>query len=241
MEEIEQTVRHYLAQIGRDYREFCQKHPELADDGLFRHMIGQSNLCIGDLLQLLREVEGLVRVDGLTGLGNRRAYDEDLFKEAERAVRYKHPLALVRADVDKFKPINDTFGHRGGDAVLAGVAEVLRQGIRGADAAYRWGGDEFAILLPETDVAGATKVAEAIGERLAITRYDHDGQKIEPVCLSQGVDVFVPGGNIPYTAAALELSENADRACYESKKKGTGRISAYNRSAIPDVGGISTS
>ena len=106
--------------------------------------------------------QGLSRRDPLTQLFNRRAYDERLVHEAERARRYEHPLALVLFDLDGFRAINQELGHPAGDQVLREVGLVLA-GSRFADAAFRIGGDEFAVLLPETDLAGA----EAVGDRLA--------------------------------------------------------------------------
>ena len=107
------------------------------------------------------EVEAGQR-DPLTELYNRRAYDGRLVLEAERARRYQHPLAVVLLDLDGFKAVNDELGHPAGDQVLAQVGAVLA-GSRFADSAFRIGGDEFAVLLPETDISGA----QAVGERLA--------------------------------------------------------------------------
>jgi diguanylate cyclase (GGDEF)-like protein len=106
------------------------------------------------------------RRDELTGLFNRRAYDERLVHEAERARRYEHPLGLVLLDIDGFKTVNEELGRSGGDQVLAKIAEILASS-RYADAAFRIGDDEFAVLLPETDVAGVGIVGERLAERIA--------------------------------------------------------------------------
>jgi diguanylate cyclase (GGDEF)-like protein len=106
------------------------------------------------------------RRDALTGLFNRRAYDERLVHEAERARRYEHPLGLVLLDLDGFNAVNDELGRPAGDEVLRQIAAILASS-RYADAAFRIGGDEFAVLLPETDVAGAEVVGERLAERIA--------------------------------------------------------------------------
>ena len=102
------------------------------------------------------------RVDTLTGLGNRRALEEMLESEVARAARTGRPLCLVTADIDDFKRFNDEHGHLEGDRVLREVAEALRRAVRRPDACFRWGGDEFAILLPETRAAGAVRVCRRL-------------------------------------------------------------------------------
>ena len=104
----------------------------------------------------------LARSDALTGLGNRLAFDEVLEREAARSRRSGSPLSLVILDLDHFKQINDDHGHLAGDHVLMGVASGMRSAIRIPDSCFRWGGDEFALLLPET----TRDEAEAVGERL---------------------------------------------------------------------------
>jgi diguanylate cyclase (GGDEF)-like protein len=105
------------------------------------------------------------RHDLLTDVGNRRAYEERIATEVARAVRYAHALSVVLLDLDRFKPVNDRFGHPEGDEVLRRVGEVLRS-VRAADDCFRIGGDEFALILPETDLAGAAVVTERL--RVAI-------------------------------------------------------------------------
>jgi two-component system cell cycle response regulator len=160
----------------------------------------------------------------LTGLNNRRAYDSDLFREAERAIRSKYPLALARLDLDNFKIVNDTYGHGAGDEVLKQYARIFRDVVRGTDGTYRAGGEEFAILLPQTDFEKATKAAYRIKEMAGNTTYTYQGIRFGPVTVSQGIDVLTPDGNEEYQPAALELDENADRACYHAKKTGKDRI-----------------
>lgn len=115
------------------------------------------------------EADELARVDALTGLGNRRALDEALVAQVALAARTDRPLSALIGDLDNFKQINDRFGHHGGDRILEDVAAVMRDVVRTPDSCFRWGGDEFVILLPEADVAEAeevaARVAAAIGAR----------------------------------------------------------------------------
>ncbi|MGI8592908.1 MAG: GGDEF domain-containing protein [Solirubrobacteraceae bacterium] len=115
-----------------------------------------------------QEARMLARVDSLTGLGNRRAFDEAVEKAVARARRYGRPLTVIVADLDSFKEINDSFGHIAGDECLRCVAEVVDRTVRRPDSCFRWGGDEFAILA-ETDAAGAwplcARVTNAVSER----------------------------------------------------------------------------
>lgn len=113
------------------------------------------------------QAEQMARIDPLTGLGNRRAFGEALEAETTRAHRDGEPLCLVLADLDQFKSVNDTQGHPVGDACLQLAAEALRSSLRTGDACFRWGGDEFALLLPQTGIAAAAglcdRVATAVG------------------------------------------------------------------------------
>lgn len=104
----------------------------------------------------------LARVDALTGLGNRRAFDEALQREGDRASRYNTPLSLILADLDNFKTINDRHGHPAGDEILRAVSAALASSTRSPDECFRWGGDEFAVVLPQTPYDEARRVAARI-------------------------------------------------------------------------------
>ena len=121
--------------------------------------------------RLHRQAQELGRRDALTGLLNRRQLDADIAEEGRRGNRYDRPWTFVLCDVDHFKSLNDQHGHLFGDEVLRDVAVTLRDGFRDTDAAYRYGGEEFALLLRETDMAAATAVVErlrsAIEQRFA--------------------------------------------------------------------------
>jgi diguanylate cyclase (GGDEF)-like protein len=226
------AIRHYWREINRGYKDFCDANPELASDPDVKGLVATTNLYIGEIMDAAKELAAYVRIDGLTHLANRRAYDADLFRETERALRYKHPISLIRFDVDKFKPINDTYGHRAGDLVLVEISKILKSektGIRKTDIGCRVGGDEFAVILPETDVSETQKVASRLGSAIAERVYDYGAHKIGPVSLSQGIAVFHPTDDldIEYTVAALELSENADKASYKAKAAGGNCICVY--------------
>ncbi|MGB9695602.1 MAG: sensor domain-containing diguanylate cyclase, partial [Caldisericaceae bacterium] len=124
---------------------------------------------ISDVLQkniMLEEFSNLSITDALTGLYNRREFDKRIKDEVERAKRYKRPLSIISMDLDKFKELNDTFGHLAGDNVLRAFGEILRKSIRNMDVAFRVGGDEFAIILPETEEEFAFGIAERIRQSL---------------------------------------------------------------------------
>ena len=113
----------------------------------------------------------LARTDHLTGLLNRRAGQELVDRETARCRRSRHGLGFVLLDIDHFKQINDSAGHAGGDQVLQQLGALLRERIRGTDIALRWGGEEFLIVLPDTDEGGARVLAEALRRRVETTRF----------------------------------------------------------------------
>ena len=159
--------------------------------------------------------------DELTGLSNRRSFRESLDTELLRAERFGNGLALIFADLDDFKDVNDQFGHQAGDEVLRAFAEVLSGRIRGIDQAARLGGEEFAILLPETDALGAEALAENL--RLAIAELAVTVGEVEiHITASFGVAAF------PESRSADELMTAADLALYSAKRHGKDRVVTVN-------------
>lgn len=178
----------------------------------------------GELSAARDRLDELSRTDPLTGLANRRGILDRLAEEAVRARRHLRPFALLMADVDHFKSFNDRYGHTGGDAVLRGIADVIRGSLRQQDLAARWGGEELLVLLPETDEPGGVNVAEKIRQRVAAAPVLHQGQELR-VTLTLGVS-HCPPGSEPETAL-----QRADSALYEGKRLGRDRVAAA--SAVP--------
>lgn len=158
--------------------------------------------------------------DGLTGLLNRQALERMLPRELAAAERLGRPLTLVMIDVDLLKPINDTWGHAAGDRALKNMAAAISGALRQSDLAFRLGGDEFMLLLPATDEAGARTVVERVREMLsrdAGLRQAGTGPDGRNVTFSAGIAVGTPG------VSAADLIEQADRAMYRAKHAGGNR------------------
>jgi diguanylate cyclase (GGDEF)-like protein len=167
--------------------------------------------------QLFKEIQSQARTDGLTKLSNYRAFYEQLKKEMHRSVRYNHRLTMIMCDVDNFKHVNDTYGHPAGDAILEGIAEIIRGRIRREDIAARYGGDEFAMILPETPLAGATIVAERMREKVISYQFMFKGVPV-PVRMSFGVAEMAPTMTLP------DFVKAADEALYKAKESGKDRV-----------------
>jgi diguanylate cyclase (GGDEF)-like protein len=172
--------------------------------------------------ELLVEVERLATRDSLTGIANRRLFDESLELETARSLRLGAPLSLIVFDIDHFKQINDTFGHLAGDAVLRDLAHSLVAGTKGFDIAARLGGDEFVLLLPGCSRHDAVGVADRV--RREITRHN----SVTTVTLSAGV------ATMPDNAVDGErLVSAADAALYDAKRRGRDRSHASERGIEP--------
>jgi diguanylate cyclase (GGDEF)-like protein len=163
------------------------------------------------------DTEELAHTDALTGLANRRRLDHDLALECERSARYQRPLGFIMLDVDHFKRVNDAQGHARGDEILQELAEVIRHNIRSTDTAYRYGGEEFAVLARETEHLEAAHLAERL--RSSIEQHFAARGSRGPVTASFGY-TLVP----PQLPVASQVVSSADAALYCSKAEGRNRV-----------------
>ncbi len=161
--------------------------------------------------------------DGLTGLYNRRHFGDALEREFERARRYRRELSLVMIDLDGFKAVNDSCGHPQGDQVLRQVSRLLVQGVRFVDIVTRYGGDEFAVLLPETDLNTASRIAGRLSKEIRNSPFLHEGQ-VFPLSASFGQASLRPSH-----PSAQALLKEADEALYRAKRGGRDQISRISR------------
>ena len=184
------------------------------DLATLRTFTTQATVAVDNVL-LHEEARRLSVTDGLTGLANYRGFTVTVGKEVERAVRFERPLALLLLDLDHFKLVNDVFGHPRGDAVLVELATRLRTQVRDVDTVARHGGEEFVVVLPETDRAGAVQAAERICGAVRRRPFGEDGEQPVDVTLSVGVAVFPEHG----TSSSV-LLRRADEALYAAKRGG---------------------
>jgi diguanylate cyclase (GGDEF)-like protein len=176
----------------------------------------------------IEELERQAGEDPLTGLKNRRRFEEDLNLSMARSRRERTTGALVMLDLDYFKRVNDTWGHPAGDRLIVEVADVLRARTRASDVLARLGGDEFAVLLPRCTIGEAQLAAEAIAR--AIREHQPEQDHVEPVTASVGVAMF---GDRPRTNNAAIVSE-ADTAMYAAKDGGRDGVRVFDRQAVGD-------
>jgi diguanylate cyclase (GGDEF)-like protein len=152
--------------------------------------------------------------DQLTACGNRRAFEQMAAAEISRAIRYAHPVCLLMLDIDFFKRVNDEFGHPMGDQVLIYLADLLRKQIRPSDQLFRWGGEEFALLVPGVSLEQGRVLAEKLRQSVAETTFPH----LQPLTISIGVAPFIADFSIE------DWVKNADAALYAAKTNGRNRV-----------------
>jgi two-component system chemotaxis family response regulator WspR len=168
------------------------------------------------------ELQRLSNLDGLTGIANRRLFEEFLGQEWQRAVRQREQLTLIMIDVDHFKFYNDTYGHQAGDDCLRRLADVLKANVkRTTDFVARYGGEEFIVVLPDTGADGAAEVAERLRAAVAALAIPHSASPVSDVVtvsLGTATALPVPGGS-PADIVAM-----ADQAMYRAKQQGRNRF-----------------
>ncbi|MDI6715357.1 MAG: diguanylate cyclase [Actinomycetota bacterium] len=170
--------------------------------------------------RMIAQLRETAVTDGLTGLANHKSFNERLAIEFNRAKRYGSELSLMMIDADRFKEINDSYGHITGDAVLKALAAILKGNIRQSDLAARYGGDEFALILPETNAEQAFKVGEKLRRKVEASPIQFSDNTIQ-LTLSIGVSSFSSEMNEP-----LDLIKKADEALYMAKEAGRNRTAA---------------
>ncbi|MFD2264322.1 diguanylate cyclase domain-containing protein [Lacibacterium aquatile] len=185
---------------------------------------------VRNVVALKRQRDYLARlssIDGLTGIANRRQFDDLFAREWRRHLRGTQPLGVILLDIDHFKRYNDSCGHVAGDTCLRAVAQAIEASLnRSCDLAARYGGEEFICLLPETDTDGTKKMAERIGEAILALAIPHPASETSPyVTISRGALSLIPSGNS--TPESMLIS--VDAYLYEAKRSGR------NRTAGPDV------
>jgi diguanylate cyclase (GGDEF)-like protein len=173
------------------------------------------------LNQANKELQQLSATDGLTGLSNRRMYDELSLREWRRCERMKKPFSLVMVDVDYFKLYNDHYGHQAGDECLKTVASQLRRAApRASDVVARYGGEEFVFALGETDMDGAKWVANHLRQRIADLNIPHVAAELQHVTIGCGVASVMPDDNLSLDT----LLKSADHALYQAKLQGRNKV-----------------
>ncbi|NWG86810.1 MAG: GGDEF domain-containing protein [Hydrogenophilaceae bacterium] len=212
--ELNEVMEGLTAEMGRMRDQMRQTHGELLDA---RQHVEQADERIQQLEQELQQVANLVREDQLTGALNRRGMEEAIERELARTERMAAPLSLALLDIDHFKKINDRFGHQAGDQALVHLSQVTKLLLRPSDSLGRWGGEEFLIMLPNTDLAEAEKVMQRLQRELTKTFFMHDNQRVL-ITFSAGVAERQAGEERdPWI-------RRADQAMYQAKAMGRNRV-----------------
>lgn len=166
----------------------------------------------------IEDLRSKVRVDGLTGLLNRRALEGDLQKELSKIKRYNYPLSLIMCDIDFFKKVNDTYGHSVGDKVLKNLASIWKKSVRDTDSVYRYGGEEFVIIAPHTKKKEGFNLAERLRKRVSTYRFViRPPDEYITITISVGISEARPGDSI------IEVINRVDKALYMAKEAGRNR------------------
>ena len=173
----------------------------------------------------IQTIESLSMIDQLTKIPNRRNFEERLSQEWNRAIRNKEPISVLFVDVDKFKNYNDTYGHLQGDKALQAVAEVFSKALkRSVDFVARWGGEEFAVLLPNTEGDQAFVIADTIRGQIACTQIPLDDGQITLITISTGISSIIPATS----SSVDDFIRCADEALYSAKHGGRNKVCRYS-------------
>jgi diguanylate cyclase (GGDEF)-like protein len=171
-------------------------------------------------VRMMKKLQKLAITDGLTKLHNSRSFYSQIEVEVDRFNRYKHPLSLLLLDIDHFKHYNDAFGHLEGDKVLVRISQIIRSCLRKLDTAYRYGGEEFTVILPETTSEEARNVAERIRKAVKAEKFDPETENDITITISIGVTQYSPEEELS------AFIQRADKAMYSSKQNGRNKVTA---------------
>ena len=171
-------------------------------------------------VRMMEKLQKLAITDGLTKLHNSRSFYSQIEVEVDRFNRYKHPLSLLLLDIDHFKHYNDTYGHLEGDKVLVRISQIIRSCLRKLDTAYRYGGEEFTVILPETTCEEAQNVAERIRNAVKAEKFDPETEGNIIITISIGVTQYSPEEELS------AFIQRADKAMYTSKQNGRNKVTA---------------
>jgi diguanylate cyclase (GGDEF)-like protein len=220
-----------IAEAGRDIYAKWERRAVAISAMMAVLLAGLAALAFALIVQLQRRTRAeakvalLARTDGITGLNNRRAFDEILNQEWRRAKRTQNVLSLLFMDIDWFKSYNDTYGHQAGDKALMAVAGAIADIVhRPTDYSARYGGEEFVAVLPDTEPDEAQRIAEKIRMAVGDLGIEHAGSRHGCITVSIGVSAWVPGDD----GDANSLVRNADQALYSAKMAGRDRVMRFD-------------
>jgi len=213
---LEQTL---IAVLGLGCKQPLIFEPE--DQALFENLVAQAAIAIKNA-QLFEEIRRLSISDGLTGVANRRYFDEQFKREWQRNRRNNLPIGVIMIDIDFFKNYNDAYGHQAGDECLKQVAKTLQKSLRRpGDLLARYGGEEFVALLPEINIEGTAKIAYSMHQAVMELSIPHRGSKVHK---NLTISLGVAGGQLNEFQTPEDLLAKADQALYEAKNGGRNQI-----------------
>jgi diguanylate cyclase (GGDEF)-like protein len=218
----------YEEAINIGASDFVIKPVRLAELMLRLKRVLKERELTNERIRMMEKLQELAITDGLTKLYNSRSFYSQLESEIDRSNRYQHPLTLLLLDIDHFKEYNDKFGHLEGDKVLVGFSRIIKSCLRTNDSAYRYGGEEFTVILPETAGEEARTVAQRIRAALEDEPFLPEGEEAVTVTISIGATEYNP------KEALSTFIQRADQAMYRSKRNGRNRVSMLYADTSPE-------